>query len=316
MIVLGIETSCDETAVAIVKDGKKILSNVICSSLVLHKRFGGIIPEIASRAHLETVSFVTREAFKKSKKEFKDIDLIAVTSGPGLIGSLLVGQSFAKALTTALRKPIVEVNHIHAHLYACFLNRDFPRFPFIGLVVSGGHTSLFLVKDFNSFKLLGATLDDAAGEAFDKVAKILNLGFPGGPIIDKLSKKIRDFKIKFNYSPLPDSFNFSFSGLKTAILYYVNRDWNKKHIGVSDIAACFQEIVIKNLIEKSILACRKKKVGRLVIGGGVAANSRLRHRLSYEGRLQGIKVYLPERKLCTDNAAMVAGLGYQIYKRG
>ncbi|MFH1655950.1 MAG: tRNA (adenosine(37)-N6)-threonylcarbamoyltransferase complex transferase subunit TsaD [Candidatus Omnitrophota bacterium] len=313
MIVLGIETSCDETAASVVKDGKNILSNVIASSLPLHKKFGGIVPEIASRAHLESINIVVKEALKKAKEKPKDIDLIAVTSEPGLIGSLLVGVSFAKALSCSLEKPFLEINHIQAHLYACFLRGEKPKFPFIGLVISGGHTNLFLVKNFKSVKILGSTLDDAAGEAFDKVAKILGLGFPGGPIIDRLSKNERDFRIRFNYARLPGSFNFSFSGLKTAVLYYVKKN---KRAEKSVVAACFQESVIRNLTEKSIFACKKKRINRLVLGGGVVANSRLRERLPVEAASEGIKVFLPEKDLCVDNAAMVAGLGYRIFKNG
>jgi len=313
MMVLGIETSCDETAAAVVKDGKKILSSVIASSLSEHKKFGGIVPEIASRAHLESINFVVKEALRMARKQLKDIDLIAVTTKPGLIGSLLVGVSFAKAIGASLKKPVIEINHIQAHLYSCFLKGKKPKFPFVGLVVSGGHTNLFYVKNFKSVKTLGSTLDDAAGEAFDKVAKILNFGFPGGPIIDKVSQKVKDMRIKFNYSQLPGSFNFSFSGLKTAVLYYVNKNKTAKK---TEVAACFQEAVVKNLVEKSLFACKKKRVRRLVLGGGVAANSRLRKRLPIEAVRQAVKVYLPNRDLCLDNAAMVAGLGYRIYKNG
>jgi N6-L-threonylcarbamoyladenine synthase len=313
MIVLGIETSCDETAASLVRDGKKVLSNVVASSLPLHKKFGGIVPEIASRAHLELINFVVKEALRQAKKKLADISLIAVTSHPGLIGSLLVGVSFAKGLGCSLKKPVVEIDHIQAHLYPCFLKGKTPAFPFIGLVVSGGHTNLFLVKNFNSFKLLGTTLDDAAGEAFDKVAKILDLGFPGGPIIDRISKKVKECRIKFSYSELPGSFNFSFSGLKTAVLYYVNKNKNAKRF---EIAACFQEAVIRNLIEKSFLACRKKNINSLVLGGGVAANSSLREKLLAESTINGIKVYLPEKELCVDNAAMVAGLAFRVYQNG
>lgn len=316
MIVLGIETSCDETSASIVKDGRKILSNVIASSLSLHKKFGGIVPEIASRAHLESINFVVKEALTKAKKELKDIDLVAVTSDPGLIGSLLVGVSFARALSFALRKPIVEVDHVKAHLYASFLEKDIPRFPFVGMVISGGHTNLYRVNNFRSFKLLGTTLDDAAGEAFDKVAKILNLGFPGGPIIDKISTKVKDFRIRFNYSQLPGTFNFSFSGLKTAVLYYVNKNRNRKDFSARDIAASFQEAVVDNLVAKSIFACKKLCIKNLVLGGGVVANSRLRTKLSREAGGQGIKVYFPQKFLCLDNAAMVAGLGYRVFKKG
>ncbi|HOX54170.1 MAG: tRNA (adenosine(37)-N6)-threonylcarbamoyltransferase complex transferase subunit TsaD [Candidatus Omnitrophica bacterium] len=316
MITLGIETSCDETSASVVKDGREVLSNVVASSLNLHKKFGGIVPEIASRAHLESINFVVSQALKESKKKLKDINLIAVTSDPGLIGSLLVGVSFARALSFALRKPLVEVDHVKAHLYASFFEKSAPRFPFVGLVISGGHTNLYRVNNFFSFKLLGTTLDDAAGEAFDKVAKILDLGFPGGPIIDKISAKVKNNRLRFNYSQLPGTFNFSFSGLKTAVLYYVNKNQHKKDFSPKCVAASFQEAVVDNLVEKSIFACKKLRIRSLVLGGGVVANSRLRTKLSQEAEYQDIKVYFPQRNLCLDNAAMVAGLGFQISKTG
>ncbi len=315
MNVLGVETSCDETSVAIVKDGKKILSNIISSSLPLHKRYGGVIPEIASRAHLESISFVTQEALSKAKLKLKDIDLFAVTRDPGLPGSLLVGNSFVKALNFSLKKPLVEVDHIKAHLYACFLEKNRPRLPFIGFVVSGGHTELFYVKNFSAFKRLGTTLDDAAGEAFDKVAKILKLGYPGGPIIDKLSRGIKTASIRFGCANIPNSFDFSFSGVKTAVLYFSRDKKKMRSTNVKEVSFSFQKSVVDVLVDKAINASLAKKTRTIVMGGGVVANSYLRKRISEEAKLNNIKVFYPSIGLCTDNAAMVAGLGYRLFTK-
>lgn len=313
MLVLGIETSCDETAAAVVKDGDQILSNVIASSIEFHKKYGGIIPEIASRKQLETISQVTEEAIKRAKINLKDLDLISVTRFPGLLGSLLVGISFAKALSYSLKIPLLEVNHLHSHLYSAFLENKEIEFPLIGLVISGGHTCLFYLKDFKRIKLLGETRDDAVGEAFDKVAKILGLGFPGGPAIERLAKKGDSSKIRFKCAELKDSFDFSFSGIKTAVLYTVK----SKRLMIKDkedICASFQEAVVDNLIKKSLDACKKKKTNILVVGGGVAANLYLRERFKKSAREENLKVYFPSLKLCLDNAAMVAGLGYATAK--
>ena len=313
MLVLGIETSCDETAAAVVRDGKHILSNVVSSSLGEHKKYYGIIPEIASRAHVEVISYVVKEAIKKAKVKLDDIDCLAVTVNPGLVGSLLVGISFAKALSFSLKKPLIEVNHLEAHLYAAFLENQVPKIPFIGLVVSGGHSSIFYIPKMGDFRLLGSTQDDAAGEAFDKVARILGLGYPGGPIIDRLAKRGNARKLRFNCAQLPDTFDFSFSGIKTSVLYYVRDKWDKKYVTISDIAAAFQEEVVNILVKKSLIACKAKGVKTLVVGGGVACNSRLRYKLNYEAKDKGVKVYFPPADLCLDNAAMVAGLGYQLH---
>ncbi|MFH1621828.1 MAG: tRNA (adenosine(37)-N6)-threonylcarbamoyltransferase complex transferase subunit TsaD, partial [Candidatus Omnitrophota bacterium] len=316
MFVLGIETSCDETAASIVYKGRNVVSSITASSLKLHSKYGGIIPEIASRAQLEYINFVVDKAIKKADLKIKDIGLIAVTKGPGLIGSLLVGVSFAKALSFANNIPILGVDHVLAHLYAPFLDLDkrskFPKFPFVGLIVSGGHTTLFYVKNFNKYVKLGETLDDAAGEAFDKVAKLLELGYPGGPLIEKIAKSGNREAFSFKCGD-SDNLDFSFSGIKTAVLYKT-RDIKKggklSKKQKSDLAASFQHIVVKSLVDKSILAALKKKTDTLIIGGGVAANQYFRNRLNEAANKNGIKVFIAESSLCTDNASMVAGLGY------
>jgi N6-L-threonylcarbamoyladenine synthase len=315
MYVLGIETSCDETSVAVVKSGRHVLSNAVSSSLRLHSRYGGVIPEIASRMQLETISHVAESALSDSGVTLKKINLVAVTDSPGLPGSLLVGIAFAKNLSLALNVPLVAVNHVLSHIYANFLDNIPVKLPFVALVVSGGHTSLFYVKSFDRIETLGETQDDACGEAFDKVAKIMELGYPGGPVIEKLATGGDCRKIKFRCSGTENPLDFSFSGIKTAVLYAAG---NKRLslVDKKDIAASFQETVISALIDKSINACKKKRTSRLVIGGGVAANNRLRARFNDEAATSGISCYFPPRPLCMDNAAMVAGLGYQLYKKG
>lgn len=315
MIVLGIETSCDETSVSIVRDGLRVLSNEISSSLKFHSLYGGVVPEIASRMQLETISQVAEAAVADAKICLKNINLISVTSGPGLLGSLLVGISFAKALSLSLAVPILGVNHIHSHIYANFLDGEGVKLPFVALVVSGGHTSLFYVKDFDKIEVLGQTQDDACGEAFDKVAKILGLGYPGGPFIEELAKQGDGKKIRFACSGTQKQLDFSFSGIKTAVLYKVkDKRLNLKE--KKDIAASFQEASIDTLIKKSLLACKLKKVNRLVIGGGVVANKRLRQKFLEASRNNEVDCYFPSSRLCTDNAAMVAGFGYQLFKKG
>jgi N6-L-threonylcarbamoyladenine synthase len=315
MLVLGIETSCDETSAAIVKDGKKVLSNEVASSLEFHKKYGGVIPEIASRMQLETIAEVTDSAVKTARIKFKEIDLISVTNGPGLLGSLVVGISFAKSLSMSLNVPLIGINHVHSHFYANFLDEKKIELPFIGLVVSGGHTSLYYIRDFDKVELLGQTQDDACGEAFDKVAKILNLGYPGGPVIENMAKSGDKNKIRFNCSGTKDELNFSFSGIKTAVLYLVkNKKLNVKE--KQDICASFQETAIDVLVKKAILACKLKKTNRLLIGGGVVANSRLREKFTQAQKTHNLRCYFPQKPLCMDNAAMVAGIGYQLFKKG
>ena len=312
MYVLGIETSCDETAASVVGNGKAIRSNIIASSLKFHKKYGGVIPEIASRMHLDTINYVVDNALRESGKKLKDIGLISVTEGPGFPGSLLIGLCFAKSLSLGCGIPLIGINHLHAHIYSVLLNHSSIAFPFVGLVVSGGHTSLFYVRDFDKMELLGSTLDDACGEAFDKVAKILGLGYPGGPIVERLAQR-GALKIKFNCSNTQRPLDFSFSGIKTAVLYYVQRHACAQ---AADIATSFQEAVIEALIKKSFLACKMKRVKRLVMGGGVVINERLRERFLDASGHSGIKVYFPDKSLCMDNAAMVAGLGYHLFRKG
>ncbi|MBN2831391.1 MAG: tRNA (adenosine(37)-N6)-threonylcarbamoyltransferase complex transferase subunit TsaD [Candidatus Omnitrophica bacterium] len=321
MIVLGIETSCDETSAAVVKDGREVLSNEVASSIKFHKKYGGVVPEIASRMQLETISQITESALKEARVKLKDIDLLSVTCGPGLLGSLLVGISFAKSLSLSLEIPLIGINHVHSHFYANFLKRrEGIKFPFIALVVSGGHTSLFYVSSFDKIKTLGQTYDDACGEAFDKVAKILGLGYPGGPLIERFALKGNPRSIKFNCSGAKGVLDFSFSGIKTAVLYYVRKangpTGQRANRITNNICASFQEAVIDVLVKKSILACRKNRVKSLLLGGGVVANEVLRKRFINLCNEHGLKCYIPLQETCMDNAAMVAGLGYQLFKKG
>lgn len=314
MNVLGIETSCDETAAAVVHNAVEVRSNAVASSLKEHAQFGGIIPEIASRRQMELIQAVVHSALEKARTGFDDIDAIAVTRSPGLIGSLLVGLSFARGLARALHKPLIEVDHIKAHLYANFLRlpdqpRDpYPALPAIGLVVSGGHTSLFKITDFSHFQLLGQTRDDAAGEAFDKVARILNLGYPGGPAIDRLAKEGVNNEVHFAGATLKGSLDFSFSGVKTAVLYHA-RKYQGPGYPTAKVAYAFQKSVVDVLVQKSLEACRRERINTLLIGGGVAANSFLRRQLADAAAKQGVEVHIPPMALCLDNAAMIAGLG-------
>ncbi|MFA6350093.1 MAG: tRNA (adenosine(37)-N6)-threonylcarbamoyltransferase complex transferase subunit TsaD [Candidatus Omnitrophota bacterium] len=315
MYVLGIETSCDETAAAIVVDGRKIISSQVSSSLEFHSKYGGVVPEIAFRLQLETIAQVTDGAVKKAGIKLNDVGLISVTNQPGLLGSLLVGISFAKALSLSRGIPLLGVNHLYSHIYANMLADEHLRLPFTALIVSGGHTSIFYVKEFDQVTVLGQTQDDACGEAFDKVAKILGLGYPGGPVIEQLAKKGDAKKIKFNCSDTERRFDFSFSGIKTAVLYYVQRQKGKS-FSKADVAASFQEAAVDALIRKSLLACKMKKTNSLAVGGGVAANSRLRNKFMAEAAQMGVTCFFPPKVFCIDNAAMVAGLGYRLFKKG
>jgi len=316
-LTLGIETSCDETGAA-VTSGRRVLSNVVTSSLHLHKKYGGVVPEIASRYHVEYIVEVVKEALKTAGKGISDIDLVAVTSGPGLVGALLTGISFAKALSYSRRIPLIGANHVLAHLYSAFLNEgEVPKFPFVGLVVSGGHTALFYCKDVDRKKLLGQTQDDAVGEAYDKVSKMLGLGYPGGPVIERTARMSDSAEgINFPKSYLgKDSLDFSFSGIKTAVLYYVRKTPTGTQ-SVSAICRAFQESALDVLVEKTVAAARKTKSSSVVVGGGVAANKRLREKLAEAGRFNGFKVFFPEFKYCLDNGAMIGVLGEELYKRG
>lgn len=319
-ITLGIETSCDETSIAVLEGERTVLSNKIFSSANLHKQFGGVVPEIASRCHLEALLPCLTQSLAESKKKLTDIDLIAVTQGPGLMGSLLVGVSAAKSLGLALQKPLVGVDHILAHLYAGVMVRKDLSFPLVGLVVSGGHTALILMREVDTIEVLGETRDDAAGEAFDKVAKILGLGYPGGPLIDRLAKNRNPQDVQFSRPRLEkNSLDFSFSGIKTAVLYRVEK-LRKIHRLTSEkkgqIASAFQEAVCDVLVEKSIRACRLTGTKHLVVGGGVAANSRLQEKFKAIQATAGIEILFPPLTLTTDNAAMIAGYGYALYHKG
>lgn len=317
MLVLGIETSCDETSASIVEDGKRILSNIVASQIDIHSKFGGVVPELASRKHIQNIIPVITEALSEANVSLDDIKGIAVTQGPGLVGSLLIGISTAKAISFTKGLPIVGVNHLEGHIYSNFLEHADLEPPFISLVVSGGHTDLIYIRNKErEYEKLGQTMDDAAGEAFDKVAKLLDLGYPGGPIIDKLSKEGNPKAIPFPRPYVWDhSLNFSFSGLKTAVLnYIVNAKKIGQNINPADVASSFQASVVDVLTEKAIKAAEVKKVNIITIAGGVAANSGLRKRMSERCQELGYKLYYPSPKLCTDNAAMIAGVGYLILK--
>jgi N6-L-threonylcarbamoyladenine synthase len=316
MLTLGIETSCDETSASVVEDAQKVLSNVVASSLTQHVRYGGIIPEIASRAQLESICFVVDEALKKAKVSHRDLDLVAVTQGPGLIGSLLVGHSFARALSIGWKLPLVGINHVRAHLYAAFIENKI-SFPFVGLVVSGGHTSLYKVNSLSHEEVLGTTRDDAAGEAFDKVAKILGLGYPGGPPIEKLALQGQKKSFPFRCTCGP-GLDFSFSGIKTAVLYKVN-ELKKMYrtlprLIVADLCASFQEAVVSDLVLKSMRAIERSKAKTLVVGGGVAFNGYLREQLQRAASRYHVRLFIAPKEYCLDNAAMVASFASRLFK--
>ncbi len=316
MITLGIETSCDETGVSVVKDGK-ILSNEVASSLKFHRKYGGIVPEIATRYHAQTIDRVFKKAILNAKLKKQQINLIAFTYGPGLAGALLVGISFAKALGFSLKVPILGINHLQAHTFSAFIGKKIVSYPFISLIISGGHTCLAYVRDLDEFKLLGQTADDAMGEAFDKVSKILGFGYPGGPIIEALARKGNPNGAKLNYTNHDSgSLNFSFSGIKTAVLYYVKDALKEnRRINPYDVASNFQETLIKMVFEKVRLACEIKKARNVVIGGGVSINRALREYFTIASRRHNLRVIFPEKSLCLDNAAMVAAFGEQLYKK-
>ena len=315
MLILGIETSCDETASAVVEDGKRILSNIVASQMDIHSKYGGVVPELASRRHIQNIVPVIQQSLETAGVSLDNIDGIAVTQGPGLIGSLLIGISTAKALSYAKNLPIVGVNHIEGHIYSNFLENDDLERPFICLVVSGGHTNLMYVgAGKREYEKLGQTMDDAAGEAFDKVSRLLELGYPGGPIIDKLAKEGNAKAIPF---PRPyvwnHNFNFSFSGLKTSVLNYLVKEKSEgRSINVADVSASFQSAVIDVLVEKTLRSAESKGVKTVAMAGGVAANSGLRKRFTERCQEKGYKLCYPRPILCTDNAAMIAGIGYHL----
>ncbi len=309
MIILGIDTSCDDTSASVVKDRTQILSNIVSSQTDIHAKFGGIVPELASRRHIEMIVPIVNEALQQAAVSFSDLAAVAVCHGPGLIGSLLVGCSFAKAVCFSQDVPLVGVNHLEGHILSLFLEEKRPEFPFLSLIVSGGHTSLYIAEGYGKYTELGRTRDDAAGEAFDKVSKLLGLEYPGGPVIDRLARQGNPQAIRFPRAYLPKSFDFSFSGLKTAVLNHrMKYGVNSAHI--PDIAASFQSAVVDVLVRKSEWAIKKKGIKRLTLSGGVSANSLLRMKMREMGKDRGVEVYIPSKELCTDNAAMIAAAGH------
>ncbi len=310
MLVLGIESSCDETAAAVLADGRRVLSSVVASQDAIHAPYGGVVPELASRRHLEVIVPVVQQALEDAAVRLPDLDGIAVTQGPGLVGSLLVGCAVAKSLAYVHRKPLVGVNHLEGHIYAAFLTDDPPAHPFLALVVSGGHTALYHARAPLAYALVGQTRDDAAGEAFDKVAKLLGLGFPGGPIIERTAEAGDPKAITFPLAHMTDRApDFSFSGVKTSVSLYVKRAAPLSAQQVADIAASFQAAVVKMLVRKTVKASLRLGVKRLVLTGGVAANGPLRAALAAEAAEHGLTLHVPPPRLCTDNAAMITAAG-------
>jgi N6-L-threonylcarbamoyladenine synthase len=314
------ETSCDETSVAVVRDGEQILSNLLSSQELIHQRYGGIVPELASRRHLEVIDGLISKALQEAQVTWKGLDALAVTVGPGLIGALLVGVSYAKAMAYALNIPLIGVNHLEGHLLAPLFEYREINFPMVALVVSGGHTNLFLVKEIGHYVLLGKTRDDAAGEALDKGARMMGLGYPGGPILDRLSQQGDAANIDFPRAYIsPDSLDFSFSGLKTALREYLGKSvYSREDLKeqLPNLAASFQQAVVDVLVYKTLQAAKRFGVSQVVVGGGVAANTVLRRQLREQGSGEGIQVFFPSPILCTDNAAMVAAVGYHYFRKG
>ena len=318
MIILAIESSCDETAAAVLEDDKNLLSNVINSQIDIHGKYGGVVPELASRKHLEDIYSVVGEALNRAAISLDEVDGLAVTQGPGLIGSLLVGLSFTKALSLVKKIPYVGVDHMAGHLLSVFLADKKPVFPFVALVASGGHSSLFLAGGPTTFQLMGRTRDDAAGEAFDKVGKLLGLDYPGGPVISRLAATGNPEAISFPRAWLePESLDFSFSGLKTSVANYVNQQHQRSEdLQVEEICASFQEAVADVLVEKTIRAAHRAGVDTVVLAGGVAANPRLRELMNKRTVDEGLKIFMPPSQFCTDNAAMIGLAGYHLFQAG
>jgi len=316
MHILGIESSCDETAAAIILDDREVLANIINSQIAIHSLYGGVVPELASRQHLQNIYPVVQEALNQSGLVLEQIDLLAVTEGPGLVGCLLVGHSFTRALSLARGIPLVGVDHLVGHLSSVFLGANRPDFPFVAMLASGGHTSLFLAVSPSEFRLLGRSRDDAAGEAFDKIAKLLGLGYPGGPTVSRMAATGNPFAIKFPRAWLDkDSLDFSFSGLKTAVATLVNQlPPAELAIRKADICAAFQEAVVDVIVGKTVRAAIASGCKRVVLAGGVAANTRLREKLSMAGKENSLEIYLTPANYCTDNAAMVALAGYYRFR--
>jgi N6-L-threonylcarbamoyladenine synthase len=326
MLILGIDTSCDDTSAAVLRDGREILSNVVSSQTAIHAKYGGIVPELASRRHIEMIWPVVDEALVQSGAALEDLHAIAVCGGPGLIGSLLVGCGFAKAVAYAKNIPLVAVNHLEGHILSTFLEDSRPEFPFLSLVVSGGHTSIYLVEGFGRYTELGRTRDDAAGEAFDKVSKLLGLGYPGGPVIDRLAAEGDPKAFAFPRAYVPESYDFSFSGMKTAVRNMVQKaaageaETVEQQAEITqftkDVAASFQASMIDVLVRKMEWAIAGKGIRRITVSGGVAANSGLRRKMADMAAQRDVELYLPSRELCTDNAAMIAIAGYHRFMAG
>lgn len=318
LVTMAIESSCDETSVAILLEGREVLSNIIASQIKVHEVFGGVVPEIASRHHLDNINRVTDEAMKEAGITMEEVDLIGVTCGPGLVGALLIGLATAKAFAFAAGKPLVGVHHIQGHISANYIEHQDLEPPFMALVISGGHTSIVEVTDYNQCHVLGGTRDDAAGEAFDKVARVLGLGYPGGPLIDKIAREGNPQAISFKRVFLEkDSLDFSFSGIKTGVLNYLNGEKQAgREVNRADVAASFQQAVLDVIVAKTVHAAVKMNKDKIVLAGGVAANSRLREMMTEACEREGIRLYAPSPVLCTDNAAMIGCAAYYLYKAG
>ncbi|MGG7176978.1 tRNA (adenosine(37)-N6)-threonylcarbamoyltransferase complex transferase subunit TsaD [Clostridium paraputrificum] len=311
-LILSIESSCDETSAAVVQDGRIVLSNIIASQIDTHKKFGGVVPEVASRMHIEVVDAVVKEALEEASVTLEDIDAIGVTYGPGLVGALLVGLQYAKGLAFSSNKPLIGVNHIEGHICANYIQHKDLEPPFVSLVVSGGHTFIVHVKNYREYEVIGQTRDDAAGEAYDKVARAIGLGYPGGPKIDKLAKEGNENAMEFPRANFHEyTLDFSFSGVKSAVLNYLNKcKMQDIKINEADVAASFQKAVVDVLRDNVFLTCKKKNLKKIAIAGGVASNSALRRALIEEGKEKGIDILFPEPVLCTDNAAMIGSAAY------
>lgn len=318
MKILAIESSCDETSAAVVVDGREVLSNVISSQIAIHTKFGGVVPEVASRKHIEAIAAVVDKALKDANTTLDEIDAVGVTYGPGLIGALLVGVQYAKGLAYAINKPLIRVNHIEGHISANFIQYKDLKPPFVCLVVSGGHTYVVHMKDYGEFEVMGQTRDDAAGEAFDKVARAIGLGYPGGPKIDKLAKEGNENAIEFPKVNFHEkSLDFSFSGIKSYVLNYLNKmEMKGETVNKADLAASFQKTVADFLVKNAMEACRIKQTDKIAVAGGVASNSKIRESMIKAGNKIGVKVLFPELILCTDNAAMIGSAAYFEYMKG
>ncbi|GIW22597.1 MAG: tRNA N6-adenosine threonylcarbamoyltransferase [Candidatus Sericytochromatia bacterium] len=307
MIILAVESSCDETSIALVENGKNVIENLVSSQIEIHSRYGGVVPEIASRQHVKIINIILEKIIEKFN--LNKIDAVACTYGPGLQGSLLIGLIFAKTISWIYNKPFIPVNHLEGHIYSSFIENNI-ELPFITLLVSGGHTQIILFRDFEKYQIIGKTKDDAVGEAFDKVARLLDLSYPGGPEIDKLAQKGNKYAFKFT-KPMPNTYDFSFSGIKTAVLYKLKElKENNIEINKNDIAASFNKVIAETLVEKLIKACREYNINRVSVVGGVSANTLIREELEEKCKENNIKMYLPSLKYCTDNAAMIATAAY------